>query len=217
MRPLILGFALLLPLSAAAESLPDGRYEGRGDGTRAVLKVSGSSAEVAMAGGGCVGGMNGRVSASGGGWLISDGVCSLEVQRTGSGYSFMPTPDTESACSGYHGQGCHMIADVVLTGAMASTQDTASGDPDYKAARCELVVAGKTHGEGDCRFYPDPGGSFQVHFPSGIFADVRVEGAGKAIGYWTGPLPASHAHDDLGRLTRDGACWVNDNVRVCAW
>lgn len=219
MRPLILGFALVFPLSAAADAIPDGQYEGRGDGTRAILQVSGASASVAMAGlvSECVGGIKGNVSETAGGWLITDGVCSLDVQRTGSGYSFMPTNATESACFGYGGQGCSLMGEVVLTAAGSSEKAASYDDPEYKDARCELVVNGRTYGEGDCRFYPSTEGSFQIHFPSGIFADVNVEGGGQAIGYWTGPLPASHAHDDLGRLKRDDACWVNDKVRVCAW
>lgn len=217
MRLAFLGFAFLLPFSAAADTLPSGHYEGRGDGTLVSLDVSGSSAAVGVGRGGrCGGSMEGRVYENGEGWQISDGVCSLTVERTGSGYSFTPTPETEKQCFGYGGQGCSLVGEVALTNESRTVPDE---DPtaDYKAARCELVVNGKTHGEGDCRFYPGRDGSFQIHFPNGIFADVSVEGAGRAMGFWTGPLPASHAHDRLGPLIRDDACWVSETIRVCAW
>jgi hypothetical protein len=49
------------------------------------------------------------------------------------------------------------------------------------------------------------------------FAYVFPEG-GTATASWNGTIPgATHAHTDLGTLTREGACWVNEQAKVCAW
>ena len=40
--------------------------------------------------------------------------------------------------------------------------------------------------------------------------------AGNATGFWNGPDAESHAHEQLGTLTRQGACWVNERAKICA-
>jgi hypothetical protein len=50
-----------------------------------------------------------------------------------------------------------------------------------------------------------------------FFAYVLVDNDGTAGGYWNGPEAESHADDNLGRLTRSGACWQNSRAKVCAW
>ena len=40
---------------------------------------------------------------------------------------------------------------------------------------------------------------------------------GIAEGSWNGEAYAGHAHDFLGTLYREDACWVNDIASVCAW
>ena len=35
-------------------------------------------------------------------------------------------------------------------------------------------------------------------------------------GSWNGTTKESRAHDPLGDLKREGACWVNETARVCA-
>ncbi len=39
---------------------------------------------------------------------------------------------------------------------------------------------------------------------------------GTGDGWWNGVDADSHAHDPLGKLTRQGACWVNARAKVCA-
>lgn len=209
-------FLLSLPIAAMAEGLPEGQYKGRGDGTNVTMTVEGTRASVALGGGSCVGGMKGTIKEAGASrWRLTDGTCTLEITRSGTTYSFAPTAQTESACFDYGGQGCALFGDVQPV--QSSIQPTDYSEPEPKSARCELSVNGKNHGSGNCQFYGDADGSFQIHFPSGIFADVRVTGKGNGDGAWTGPLPAGHAHDSLGTLTRDGACWSNATARVCAW
>ena len=88
-------------------------------------------------------------------------------------------------------------------------------------SRCVLEVDGVSYLDGPCDFDGhDKGGSFtiSVNDPLPYFATVDV-------GYdpispdavWNGPNAESHAHDYLGELTRDGACWVNESVKVCAY
>ena len=49
------------------------------------------------------------------------------------------------------------------------------------------------------------------------FATVQLnKDAGTAAGFWNGKEAESHAHDDLGTLTRKGACWSNSRAAVCA-
>lgn len=219
MKDLVLPTCLLLllsPLTALAESLPEGRYQGRGDGTNASMTIAGATGSVALGNGRCTGGMEGAIIGAGASrWRLTDGICTLEITRSGETYSFAPSAQTESACFGYGGQGCALVGEVQLA---RSAPDEAGGDElASRPARCELTVDGTSHGSGECRFHGDDDGSFQIHFPSGIFADVRIREKGVGDGAWTGPLPASHAHDPIGLLARDGACWSNATARVCAW
>lgn len=89
-----------------------------------------------------------------------------------------------------------------------------------RPAKCLLQVEGQTYIDGPCDFAPlDSGdGSFQITGESGKhFAYVYVEGGGKASAHWNGILGEIRAHDPLGKLTRDGACWANANAKLCAW
>lgn len=53
--------------------------------------------------------------------------------------------------------------------------------------------------------------------PSKYFAYVEIDtSAGVARGYWNGTAGASHAHEDLGSLVREGPYWVNDRAKVYA-
>jgi len=89
-----------------------------------------------------------------------------------------------------------------------------------KPGRCLLEVDGTKYINGRCTVELQKGGSFQIYDlkKRGYFAYVTLTDAvGVANGYWNGTDRGSHAHDPLGELTRDGACWVNDRARVCAW
>jgi hypothetical protein len=86
-------------------------------------------------------------------------------------------------------------------------------------ADCLMVVEGQELIRGRCSFTPiDTDGSFIVSGLNGkFFAYVVVDRPGRAEGYWNGVAYGSHAHDPLGTLYREDACWVNDIASVCAW
>lgn len=90
---------------------------------------------------------------------------------------------------------------------------------EAKQADCLLIVKSEIIFQGKCEFRPTSSdGSFQIA-RGNVFADVGITTPGMAIGNWTGPQGASHAHNSLGELKRDfrdPACWANDNARVCA-
>ena len=87
---------------------------------------------------------------------------------------------------------------------------------------CSLDVAGRAvFAGGDCDFSAHGrDGSFQLTAPRGdYFVQLNMDAPGVAKGYWNGWGRGSHAHDDLGTLTRDRAdpaCWSNNAARVCA-
>lgn len=95
--------------------------------------------------------------------------------------------------------------------------DVTVADPESKGfSRCRLEVRGQRYIDGPCTGSVEADGSFQVYTPA-YFAMVQVEEPGIAVGFWNEEAYASHAHSDLGRLIRDGACWTNAQARVCAW
>lgn len=92
-----------------------------------------------------------------------------------------------------------------------------------RRGKCLLVIDGKTYISGRCEIemYNDGTGSFQIteiRKRGAYFAQVLIDSSnGTALGYWNGERDATHAHSDIGSLSRDGACWKNDRARVCAW
>jgi hypothetical protein len=83
------------------------------------------------------------------------------------------------------------------------------------AATCLLEVNGKAYIDGPCEFSSWEGGDFQI-LAGDYFAYVYPS-HDPANGYWNGTPEATHAHDALGELRRDGACWVNETAKVCAY
>jgi hypothetical protein len=92
-------------------------------------------------------------------------------------------------------------------------------DGAARQAQCLLIVQGTELIRGPCTFAPlGTDGSFTATGLNGrFFAYVLVDSPGQATGYWNGKAYATHAHEPLGTLTRDDACWVNDIASVCAW
>ena len=84
--------------------------------------------------------------------------------------------------------------------------------------RCILQVGGKTYLNGICNVEMEEDGSFSIgagdNARAKYFAFVRIRGV--AQGFWNGVGGESHADEPLGRLTRDGSCWVNRLSKVCA-
>jgi len=84
-----------------------------------------------------------------------------------------------------------------------------------KTTDCILEVDGTRFIDGPCTFDQFDKGSFQIkHDP--YFAYV-LRDSRSARGSWNADPQSSHAHVNLGMLRRDGACWLNDHARVCAW
>lgn len=94
----------------------------------------------------------------------------------------------------------------------------AAGAAHAKSAKCELTIAGETYIDGPCEFESlgSGDGSFMFSAENGFFVYANRDGE-QMRGSWNGVYKDSHAHDDLGMLNRDGACWVNQTARVCAW
>lgn len=87
------------------------------------------------------------------------------------------------------------------------------------AATCRLVAPEVVVLDAPCAFEAfDADGSFTITFDAEpVFVTVIVDAPGTAQGYWNGGVPgATHAHDPLGTLRRDGACWVGEGATVCA-
>lgn len=91
---------------------------------------------------------------------------------------------------------------------------------DEMKGKCLLEVAGTTYIDGPCEIRMDTGttvvsemgvaqgnGYFAYLFPDGDFADAS----------WNGTPSATHAHNALGYLKRDGACWESSLAKICAW
>jgi hypothetical protein len=95
---------------------------------------------------------------------------------------------------------------------------TASAEP----GKCVLRVDGHNYINGPCDINLERGGDFQITslgnaYPY-YFAYVYLEGSspGHATGAWNDKDGESHAGDDLGTLTRKGACWSNTRAKICA-
>ncbi|WP_332689928.1 hypothetical protein [Devosia sp.] len=82
-------------------------------------------------------------------------------------------------------------------------------------SRCVLQVGGVTYIDGPCDYSAFNGANFQISGKD-YFAYVYPSNE-PVMGYWNGDPQATHAHDPLGELHRDGACWLNDQAKVCAY
>ena len=114
---------------------------------------------------------------------------------------------------------------VLIAGAPALTALVTVQVPTDAAAKigqCTLRVDGHTYLDGPCNIDLGTGGSFSIgtgnaRTGSRYFAYVnRDPDSGIADGYWNGAPGSTHAHDPLGTLRREGACWMNERARVCA-
>lgn len=80
---------------------------------------------------------------------------------------------------------------------------------------CRLRVDGKDFLQGECLFSGSADDSFQIE-ANGYFAQISVESNTSAVAYWNEEANASHAHSNLGALTKSGPCWQNPRVLICA-
>ena len=87
-----------------------------------------------------------------------------------------------------------------------------------QAFTCLLEVSGRSYTDGACEYEEDADGSFRFFDVTNprMFVYINVNADGTALGYWPGPAGGTHAHDNLGVLKRDGACWKNAQVNASA-
>jgi hypothetical protein len=84
-----------------------------------------------------------------------------------------------------------------------------------RQVQCKLVVEGKTYINGPCRFEAlGTDGSFTIGGKN-YFAYVVID-EGTATASWNADPKSTHAHADLGAVTRNGACWENATAQICA-
>jgi hypothetical protein len=88
--------------------------------------------------------------------------------------------------------------------------------------KCLLRVDGQTYLDSICNVdVTVTDGSFSIGTGESTrakhFAVVNVGPIkGRAIGYWNGVAGEDHAHESLGVLIRQGACWSNARAKICA-
>jgi hypothetical protein len=91
--------------------------------------------------------------------------------------------------------------------------------PPKVGSRCRIQIADRSYLDGPCAIDLSEDGSFTVfqnRGGAGYFAMVIRDGP-TAKGYWNGSPDSAHAHDELGELRREGACWKNERAEICAW
>jgi hypothetical protein len=87
---------------------------------------------------------------------------------------------------------------------------------------CVLQVSGINRINGRCLYRIESDGSFYIREAGrrgddGYFAYLSKTGRNSALASWSGSRASTHAHDSLGDLVRQGACWTNRRNRVCLW
>ncbi|MEO5805300.1 hypothetical protein [Devosia sp.] len=107
---------------------------------------------------------------------------------------------------------------LIIAALLSSTYATSARD----ITRCLIEVDGTIWADGPCEFDAFEKGyaSFEVveKAEPQTFAYVYVNQNDEPTnGVWNGGEGAMHAHDPLGELHRQGACWVNERAKVCAW
>jgi hypothetical protein len=91
--------------------------------------------------------------------------------------------------------------------------------------RCLIEVDGEPYLLGECNVDWDPdggatigGGSSKVRSPYFALLSIPPGSAGgPALASWNATPGTTHAHTDLGEMKRQGACWMNERAKLCAW
>lgn len=100
------------------------------------------------------------------------------------------------------------------------------GEVHAKPVQCFLNVNGKTYINKICDGDFEKNGSFTLgtdNTPNGTgkrnkyFVYMNRNNDGTMAGYWNGIEAESHASGPLGDLSKLGACWTNEQAKVCAW
>lgn len=102
-----------------------------------------------------------------------------------------------------------LLGSAVLTMAMTAAE--------ARPAKCLLEVAGKVYIDGPCDhslLHAGDDDFIMTGADGRFFAYVYVDGK-RATAHWNGKAAERRAHDPLGKLTRDGACWIGEGVKLC--
>jgi hypothetical protein len=89
--------------------------------------------------------------------------------------------------------------------------------PKRRPVDCLLVVKGRTYLDGRCEYEADQDGSFRM-FGKDYFVYLNVHEKNRGDASWNADPKSTHAHNRIGDVRRDGACWVmGTDTRICAW
>jgi len=92
-----------------------------------------------------------------------------------------------------------------------------NAQPPRRQVDCLLIVKGRTYLDGRCEYESDPDGSFRM-FGKDYFVYLNVHEKNLGDASWNADPKSTHAHNRIGEVRRDGACWVmNRDTRICAW
>ena len=126
--------------------------------------------------------------------------------------------------------------------AVALLAHSLGGRVEAKTAKCYFAVNDVTYIDGACRFdFMAGDGSFSFNdmrmgtrcqsddlgpgpcsmastlvTRKGTFGQLVMTSPGRAKIYWNGG-DSLHAHAEISPVTRQGACWQNSRVKLCAW
>jgi hypothetical protein len=109
------------------------------------------------------------------------------------------------------------LPSVSAVGQTPPTSGSTESELTIAAGNCLLEVRGKRYLSGPCEIEATRDSVLvrssgrRTHF-----AVISFE-RGKVLGFWNGEEALGTAHLDLGEMTREGRCWVNQISRVCAW
>ena len=122
------------------------------------------------------------------------------------------------------------------------TVATVGQEAKAKTAKCYLSVNGKVYIDGSCRFeFMNGDGSFSFDdmkirtrclsydlgprecsmastgiTRKGTFGQLVMTSPGRGKIYWNEGV-ALHGQSEISPVTRNGACWQNSKVKLCAW
>lgn len=105
---------------------------------------------------------------------------------------------------------------ILLTILLLCTTNTAFSAP---ISRCVIEVDGQVHLDEPCQFIDIGDGNFTIGVgdseASQYFAYVYIDNETQS--FWNGAAGGNHAHQPLGVLTRNGACWKSETSKICAY
>lgn len=106
--------------------------------------------------------------------------------------------------------------------ALALATFLVAGPAFAEPARCLIEVDGEPYVIGKCdvdwlngMVTEIRGGASTPYFAS--LSAIPGDPNKPALASWNAIPGTTHAHTDLGELKRQGACWINERAKLCAW